>query len=185
MEDKQIIDLYWLRDQRAVQETAGKYGGFLLSLSWNILRSQDDAEECVNDVYLRAWNAMPPERPGALRAWLGRVARNLCLDRWKRDRAQKRGGGMELLLEELEECLPGGTCPQKAMEDAEIAAAISAFLRKLPEDRRRMFLRRYWFGEGVAEIAQDMGCGGGRVKSALFRTRRALRAHLEKEGIRI
>ena len=183
MEDTQIIGLYWDRDQRAVEETAGKYGSFLLRLAWNILQVHGDAEECVNDVYLRAWNAMPPERPVALRPWLGRIARNLSLDRWKRDHAQKRGGGMEDLLGELAECVPGGGDPQKRLEDQEIAGAISQFLRRLPEESRNMFLRRYWYGQGTAEIAQALGCGAGRVKSSLFRTRKALRVYLEKEGI--
>lgn len=98
MDDTQIIDLYWDRDQGAITATAGKYGSFLHALSWNILRSHHDAEECVNDTYFRAWNAMPPERPSALRAWLGRITRNLSLDRWKAGRTQSRGAGMETLL---------------------------------------------------------------------------------------
>lgn len=182
MEDQQIIDLYWARDQRAVGETAEKYGGFLYSLAWNLLRVRGDAEECVNDVYLRAWNAIPPERPGYFRAWLGRIARNLSLDRWKRDQAEKRGGG-EILLGELAECLPGSPDPQKQMEDREIAGHISRFLRGLPQESRRMFLLRYWYGSSVAEIAGACGCGAGKVKSALFRTRKALRAYLEREGV--
>lgn len=98
MDDTQIIDLYWDRDQGAITATAGKYGSFLHALSWNILRSHHDAEECVNDTYFRAWNAIPPERPSALRAWLGRITRNLSLDRWKAGRTQSRGAGMETLL---------------------------------------------------------------------------------------
>ena len=108
MDDTQIIDLYWDRDQGAITATAGKYGSFLHALSWNILRSHHDAEECVNDTYFRAWNAMPPERPCALRAWLGRITRNLSLDRWKAGRTQSRGAGMETLLGELDECIPIG-----------------------------------------------------------------------------
>lgn len=182
MEDEQIVSLYWARDQRAVEETAAKYGGFLYSLAWNLLRVQCDAEECVNDVYLRAWNAMPPERPGYLRAWLGRIVRNLSLDRWKRDRAEKRGGG-EILLGELAECLPGSADPQKQMEDQEIAGLVSRFLRKLPRENRRIFLLRYWYGSSLAEIAEACGCGTGKVKSSLFRTRKALRTYLEREGV--
>ena len=99
MEDCDIIELYWQRDQGAIQETADKYGGYLWNITWNILRCHGDAEECVNDTYLRTWNAIPPARPSAFRVWLGRIARNLSLDRWKQLRAQKRGGdGTELLL---------------------------------------------------------------------------------------
>ena len=114
MDDTQIIDLYWDRDQGAITATAGKYGSFLHALSWNILRSHHDAEECVNDTYFRAWNAIPPERPSALRVWLGRITRNLSLDRWKAGRTQSRGAGMETLLGELDECIPDHRGPEQA-----------------------------------------------------------------------
>lgn len=118
MEDAEIIDLYWQRDQRAIDETHGKYGGFLAGIAWNILRSHSDAEECVNDTYLRTWNAIPPARPSAFRAWLGRIVRNLSLDRWKQSRTAKRGGdGMEVLLGELDDCVPEPHGTEKTMED--------------------------------------------------------------------
>jgi len=186
MEDSAIIDLYWSRDQSAITETAGKYGGFLWNISWNILRSHGDAEECVNDTYLRTWNAIPPARPTALRAWLGRIARNLSLDRWKQARTQKRGGdGMEVLLGELDACVPAPRGTETVLEDREIAALISAFLRKLPAESRIIFLRRYWYGQELGEIAAQLGCGQGKVKSSLYRTRQALRAYLEQEGVSI
>ena len=103
MEDGQIMELYWNRDQRAIRETDGKYGKLLYGIAWNLLRSREDSEECVNDTYLRAWEAIPPSRPGAFRTWLGQITRNLSLDRWKRRGAEKRGGGAEVLLGELEE----------------------------------------------------------------------------------
>ena len=183
MEDSAIIDLYWSRDQRAIAETAGKYGSFLHHLVWNILRSQGDAEECVNDTYLRAWNAIPPARPTALRAWLGRIARNLSLDRWKASQAQKRGGGAEVLLGELADCVPAPRSLEQHLEDQEIAALISIFLRRLPAESRVVFLRRYWYGQEIKDIAVERGCGVGKVKSSLFRARKALRAYLEEEGI--
>ena len=184
MEDAQIIELYWQRDQTAIEETAGKYGPFLRDVSWNILCSDPDAEECVNDTYLRTWNAIPPARPTAFRAWLGRIARNLSLDRWKQAQAEKRGGGaMELLLGELDQCVPAPHGTEQAVEDQELAALISRFLRGLSKDSRIMFLRRYWYGEDVADIARKLGCNQGKVKSSLFRTRKALRAYLEKEGV--
>ncbi len=183
MEDTEIIDLYWQRDQRAIDETHGKYGGFLANIAWNILRSHGDAEECVNDTYLRAWNAIPPTRPTAFQTWLGRIARNLSLDRWKQSRAQKRGAGAEVLLGELEDCVPAPQGMEQHLEDREIAALISAFLRELPWERRTVFLRRYWYGQDIGEIAEALRCGTGKVKSSLFRTRKALRAYLEREGI--
>ena len=185
MEDGQIIDLYWNRDQRAIRETDGKYGKLLHSIAWNLLRSREDSEECVTDTYLRAWEAIPPTRPGAFRTWLGQITRNLSLDRWKSRRAEKRGGGTELLLSELEDCLPGPGGPERMVEDQELAEALSAFLRELSREGRAMFLRRYWYGESTAEIARALGCGEGKVKSSLFRSRKALRAYLEKEGIAV
>lgn len=164
---------------------AGKYGSFLHALSWNILRSHHDAEECVNDTYFRAWNAMPPERPGALRAWLGRITRNLSLDRWKAGRTQSRGAGMETLLGELDECIPDHRGPEQAAEERVLAECVSAFLRGQTADNRYIFLRRYWYGEDIAAIAKRLDCGESRVKSVLFRTRKALRAFLEKEGITV
>ena len=185
MDDTQIIDLYWDRDQGAITATAGKYGSFLHALSWNILRSHHDAEECVNDTYFRAWNAIPPERPSALRAWLGRITRNLSLDRWKAGRTQSRGAGMEMLLGELDECIPDHRGPEQAAEERVLAECVSAFLQGQTADNRYIFLRRYWYGEDIAAIAQHLDCGESRVKSALFRTRKALRAFLEKEGITV
>ena len=183
MEDSQIIDLYWNRDQQAIEETADKYGGLLTRISQNILRSPRDAEECVNDTYLRAWEAIPPTRPSALRTWLGSIVRNLSLDRWKQRQAGKRGGGLEVLMEELEDCVPAVRGPEDALEDQALAQVLSAFLAALPREGRIMFLRRYWYGESLADIAAGLDCGEGKVKSALFRTRKALRAYLEKEGI--
>lgn len=184
MDDSAIIELYWQRDQSAISETDVKYGGFLRDISWNILRSRGDAEECVNDTYLKTWNAIPPTRPSALQAWLGRIARNLSLDRWKQARAQKRGGGsMDILLGELDACVPAPRGTEQALEDREVAALISVFLRRLPAESRIIFLRRYWYGESLEDIAKGLRCGQGKVKSSLFRTRRRLRAYLEQEGV--
>ncbi len=183
MEDGRIVQLYWDRDQRAIPETEGKYGKLLHSISWNLLHSREDAEECVNDTYLRAWEAIPPARPGAFRIWLGQITRNLSLDRWKSRRAEKRGGGAEALLGELEDCLPDQR--GRSVEDLELAELLNVFLRGLSREARAAFLRRYWYGESLAEIAGALGCGEGKVKSSLFRSRRALREYLEKEGIAV
>jgi RNA polymerase sigma factor (sigma-70 family) len=184
MEDSQILDLYWGRDERAIGETAGKYGIFLWNVTWNILRSHSDAEECVNDTYLRAWDSIPPDRPTAFRAWLGRVARNLSLDRWKQSRAQKRGGDhLEVLLGELDDCIPAPHGVEQSLEDQEIASLISTFLRTLSREQRFLFLRRYWYGDAISAIAREMGCGEGRVKSSLFRIRKALRNYLESKEV--
>ena len=183
MEDGRILELYWDRDQRAIPETAGKYGRMLHGIAWNLLHSREDAEECVNDTYLRAWEAIPPARPGSFRTWLGRITRNLSLDRWKSLRAEKRGGGAEALLGELQDCLPAR--PGRSVEDLELAELLNVFLRGLSREGRAVFLRRYWYGESVAEVAAALGCGEGKVKSSLFRSRKALREYLEKEGIAV
>ena len=185
MEDGQIIELYWNRDQRAIRETDGKYGKLLHSIAWNLLRSREDSEECVNDTYLRAWEAIPPARPGAFRTWLGQITRNLSLDRWKSRRAEKRGGRTEVLLGELEDCLPAPAGTGRPVKERELAELLGAFLRGLSREGRAMFLRRYWYAESMEDIAGRYGMGVNTVKTSLFRTRRKLKAYLEKEGIAV
>ena len=172
MEDIAIIDLYWARDEAALRESDRKYGAFCRAIARNILAVWEDAEECVNDTWLRAWNAMPPARPTPLRAFLGRITRNLSLDRFRSARAQKRGGGgMEYLLDELNECLP--------------APGSSRFLGSQPPLQRQVFLRRYWFGDSVAAIARRFAMNEGTVKSSLHRTRERLRRMLEQEEVAV
>lgn len=184
MEDQEIIALYWNRDQRAIAETSEKYGAFLQTIAWNVLRNHSDADECVNDTYLRTWNAIPPSQPSAFRVWLGRITRNLSLDRWKQANAAKRGGTeTELLLEELDACVLSPHETEKAMEAREIAALISEFLRGLPVETRIIFLRRYWYGDSISAIAERLHCTQGKVKSTLFRTRNALKAYLEEKEV--
>ena len=186
MEDAEIIDLYWQRDQRAIDETHGKYGGFLAGIAWNILRSHSDAEECVNDTWLHAWNAMPPQRPSILSAFFGKLARNLSLDRWRRNRAAKRGGSqVELALHELGDCLPAPGGPEQALDEKETGRVISQFLRSQPELDRALFIRRYWHLESIAALAQSFHLRESQVKSRLFRTRQRLKAALEQEGIAV
>ena len=184
MEDHAIIDLYWAREERALEETETKYGSYCRSIARNILASPEDTEECVNDTYLRAWNAMPPQRPAVLSAFLGKITRNLSLDRWKRSRAEKRGGGqLPLALEELTTCVPAADNVAEAMEALELSRVLDSFLRKLPEKECCIFLRRYWYLDGAQTIARRFHMTEGSVKSQLFRTRTKLRAYLEKEGI--
>lgn len=183
MEDGTIIKLYWERSQQAIVESEKKYGPYCHTIARRILDREEDAEECVNDTYLRAWEAIPPARPGSFRTWLGRITRNLSLDRWKSLRAEKRGGGAEALLGELQDCLPAR--PGRSVEDLELAELLNVFLRGLSREGRAVFLRRYWYGESVAEVAAALGCGEGKVKSSLFRSRKALREYLEKEGIAV
>lgn len=184
MTDSQIIDLYWLRSEEAISATAAAYGGYCSAIAWNILRNREDTEECVSDTWHRAWQSMPPQRPSPLRAWLGKITRNLALDRWRAGRAERRGGGqVEVLLSELEDCLPAVDGPERRLEDREIAEAISAWLRGQPYSTRVAFVRRYWYGDSVADIAKALRMSQGAVKSALFRARNSLKFYLERKGI--
>ncbi len=184
MEDTQIIDLYFARDERAIEETDAKYGRFCLTLAKSILTLPSDAEECVSDTYLHAWNAMPPERPRLLKGWLGRVVRNLSLDRWRRSHAAKRYAGMDVLLSELDDCVPDHNAdPARAAEAAELTEIISRWLRALPAAERNLFLLRYWYGLAPKELAARYGTGAGQITKRLYTLRQKLKAHLEAEGV--
>ena len=186
MEDQMIIDLYWARSEQAIEESDRKYGGHCRAIARNILDRAEDEEECVNDTWLRAWNAMPPQRPSVLRAFFGRLTRNLALDRWRRDRAAKRGGGQtEVALEELRDCLSSPQRPEEEAEAAQLAAMISRFLYALPKQDRQLFVRRYWYLDSISDLARRFGRESSWVKTRLLRLRRRLRDYLEEEGIRV
>lgn len=184
LEDKTIIDLYWARNRDAIVESENKYGSWCRTLSVRILGSLEDAEECVNDTWLRAWNAMPPNRPARLSLFLGKITRNLSLDRLKSRSREKRGGGTgEVALEELQEMLSGGQSPQEVLEDREIIQSLNRWLRSLTQEKRAVFLLRYWQMESVMAIARRLGVSESKITSQLHRLRKNLRIYLEKEGI--
>ena len=183
MEDAEIIELYFARSEDAVGETARKYGAYCRRIARNILWRREDAEECVNDTYLAAWNAMPPERPSCLRAFLGRITRNLSIARYRREREQKRFFTAEALLSELDECLPGGSDPAEALDEKLLTAAIADWLAALPADDRAFFLRRYWYGDALKTLAAECGVGENRLAQRMRRLRLSLKDVLEKEGV--
>lgn len=186
MEDQQIIQLYWDRREQAIWESDRKYGAYCRSIARRILAVEEDAEECVNDTWLHAWNAIPPQHPSVLSAFFGKLARNLSLDRWRRNRAAKRGGSqVELALHELSDCLPAPGGPEQALDEKETGRVISLFLRTQTELDRALFIRRYWHLESIAALAQSFHLRESQVKSRLFRTRQRLKAALEKEGIAV
>ena len=186
MEDNQIVALFWARDEKALTETEQKYGSYCRTIAYNILQSREDSEECVNDTWLRAWNAMPPQRPSILQAFLGKITRNLSLDRYKLGRAAKRGGGQtDVALEELEQCIPAGGNVEEAVALNELSRLLDDFLRTLPERECCIFLRRYWFVDSTADIARRYKMPEGSVKSGLYRTRQKLRDYLEKAGVNV
>lgn len=183
MEDKDIIRLYFERSEEAISETALKYSALLSHIAYGILGSREDAEECVNDTYKRAWDSIPPGEPKRLSAFLGKITRNLSLNRYNQLTALKRGGGSrEIALEELEECVPAAGDVQREVEDAELAELINGFLDKLSRESRIIFMRRYWYFCTVSEIAEDMHIGESKVKMSLSRTRKKLKQFLEKQG---
>jgi RNA polymerase sigma factor, sigma-70 family len=183
MDDSQIVELYWQRSDRAIPETAAKYGAYCRRIACNILQSPEDAEECVNDVWLRAWNAMPEQRPARLDAFLGRLTRWLSLDRRRREGRGRRGGGeYTLALEELDGCLAVPESVESRVETAELSAAIDRFLAGLAPDERTVFLARYYFGCPIRLIAEKHGFGESKVKTMLHRTRKKLQNALREEG---
>ena len=180
MEDLEIIELYWKRDESAIDETAAKYGERLLRMGKNMV-APEDAEECVNDTYLAAWNQIPPTRPSCLFAWLAKVCRNAICHRISWMQAKKRNAVTMPLEEELAECLPSSTTEEE-VDARELGRFLSVFLEGLPREKRLFFMRRYWFGDSIADIAGRFGVGESKVKVTLHRTREQLKRELEKEG---
>ena len=185
MTDEAIIQLYFDRDEQAIAESDGKYGGFCRYLADNILRNREDAEECVNDTWLTAWNRIPPTRPERLKAFFGRITRDLSIDRWRHDRAQKRYDGAELLLSELEDCVPSPQNVEETAELRELTAAIDRWLGGLEPDERAAFVRRYWYGEPVKDLAEHFAASHNQMAQRLRRLRLRLREALEAEGVAI
>lgn len=183
MEDKQIIDLYWRRSELAIFETANKYGAYCRAVAYHILHSEEDSEECVNDTWLRVWNAIPPQRPARLRMFLAKITRNLAFDKYKAQTAGKRGGGeTELVLDELNECISTGDDAEHQCITQELEQTINRFVHTLPERDRNIFVRRYFFVETVEAIAEKQGLSANHVMVILSRTRQKLKTYLKKEG---
>lgn len=184
MEDKEIVDLYWQRSDMAISETENKYGRYCRSIAYRILASQEDTEECVCDVWFRAWNLMPDHRPSALSVFLGGITRQLALNRIRAKNRKKRGGGEALLaLDELSEVISDGTDLERHVEDRELENAIGSFVAALPAAEKTVFVLRYWHFVPVAEIAARMHFGQSKTKSMLFRTRNKLKSYLLEAGL--
>ncbi len=184
MKDTQIIDLFWARSEDAIAQTAQKYGGYCHTIAFNILRNQEDSEECVNDTYWKAWGLLPPRRPQRLATFLGKITRNLSLDRYRHLSADKRGGGqVTLALEELSACIPSCDDTDGIVEEMVLTQLLNRFLAGLSAEHRKIFMQRYWYLSTVKDIAGDLGITESKVKMVLMRTRNALREKLEEEGI--
>lgn len=182
MEDQGIIDLFFDRSEQAIVETDKKYGAYCYAIAYNILSSREDSEESVNDTYLAAWNTIPPRRPRLLNAFLGKITRHISIDRWRRLRAQKRGGKeMTLALEELGECAAAQSL-EAEISQRELAHSLNDFLAALPETERNVFLCRYWYMDSIETISKITGFSQSKVASMLHRSRGKLRKKLSEEG---
>ena len=182
MEDKKIVDMYWARDEEAITQTSVKYGSMMHATSKSIVGSHEDAEECVNDAYLAAWNSMPENRPTYLGGYMARIIRNISLNRYDRNHAAKRHG-VQVVFEELEGCLSDWETPEEQYEQGCLKEVLDSFLASLDEQKRVIFLRRYFYTDSIAEIAQRMQVSEGKVKSILFRLRGQLAAVLKEAGV--
>ncbi len=186
MEDSRIIELYWKREEHAILETSRRYGAYCFAVADHILSNVQDSEECVNDTWLRAWNSMPPQRPNQLRLFLAKITRNLSFDKFKARSAGKRGSGeTAVALDELEECLPSSSSVEAEIAAKELEDCVNRFLHALPERECNVFLRRYFYVESAAEIAEAYGLKESNVWMILSRTRKKLRSFLEKEDYAI
>jgi len=184
MEDLQIVELYWNRDEEAVNETQKKYENYCFSIAYHILQNQEDCKEAVNDTYLAAWNSIPPHHPLNLSTYLGKIARRISLNKWRDKNADKRGGGQLVLsLDELEECIPDQKGISSQLEQQYLSEAINHFLSVLKENERKVFVCRYWYFDSISEIADRFHYSQSKVKMMLKRTRDKLKNYLIEEGI--
>ena len=182
MEDSRIISLFFERSEQAVEELDRKYGPAVRKTAANILNDRLDVEECVNDTYLRAWNSIPPQDPNPLISYICKIARNLALDRYHANTAEKRNGNFDLVLNEMEDCIPSDMNVETEYEAKELTSAINRYLSTLDRDDRFLFVRRYWYGDSVADLAAVTGGSTGRISVRLFRIRERMKKALEKEG---
>ena len=183
MDDRLIVDLYFARSEKAISETDKKYGRYCRYIASNILHSDTEAEECVDDAYMNTWSAIPPERPNSLRAFVGRITRNLALNRYEHKRAQKRYAGVEAALDEIEELI---SAPEESIVDTmALRDSINEFLGRITRKSRIIFVKRYWYLASIKEIADEIGASESSVKVSLHRTRCELKEFLEKKGITI
>lgn len=181
MEDSKIISLFFERSEQAIQELDCKYGRAVRKTAANILDDRQDVEECVNDTYLKAWDSIPPQAPNPLAAYVCKIARNLAINRYHANNAEKRGSNYGIVLDEMEECIPSGVSVETELEAKELTAAINRFLSSLKPEDRFLFVRRYWYADSVTDLAINTNSSVSRISVRLFRLREKLRNQLMKE----
>ena len=183
MDDNGIVQLYWDRNDYAISATSEKYGHYCKSIAKNILSNEEDAEECVNDTYLNAWNSMPTHWPENLATFLGKITRNLSFNKYKHNHSEKRGGGeITLILDELTECVSDTDNVEQIIERQELIKVINIFVRGLPIEKQNIFIRRYWYADSISDIAKDYSMLQGTVSKTLERTRKQLKSYLAERG---
>ena len=186
MNDREIVNLYWQRSEQAISETERKYGSYCHIIAYNILENSEDSEECVNDTYLNAWNSMPPHRPNILATFLGKITRNLALNKYKHNTADKRGNGQApLVLDEIAEFVSGTDNVEQEINRKELILAINHFLKKLPSDKRNIFVCRYWYFDSISDIAAHFDMTENNVSVTLNRLRLKLRNYLLERGFEL
>ncbi len=185
MNDASIIELYWNRNESAIEETHKKYGNLCSRVSLNIVNDLSDAEECINDTYLTVWNSIPFDRPEYFSAYLCRIVRNLSLKRLEYNNALKRKPELVASFDEIEGCISSADNPENTLDAKLLGKAISGFLYSQKEQNRNIFIRRYWYFDSVKKISEDFGLKEDRISVILFRMRKKLKKHLEKEGFSV
>lgn len=186
MNDEEIIGLFFERSELAITETKDKYWNYCHRIAYNVLCNYEDSEECVNDALLQAWNSIPPQKPGILKSFLGKITRNLALNKYKYNNAQRRNSEhLETLIKELSDCLPVNNDPAQLVEESFKVDCLNRFLCLQKERTRKIFVRRYWYMDSIHEIANDFGISESSVKMTLLRARNSLKTFLEREGVAI
>lgn len=186
MNDAKIVQLYWDRNEQAIPATADKYGKYCASIAKNILGNREDAEECVNDTYMNAWNSMPPHRPSILSTFLGKIVRNLSIKRYKYNSADKRGSGQAtVVLDEIAEVVSDTDSVEQEIDRKELIKAIDSFLDRLPSDKKRIFVCRYWYFDSISDIASRFGMTENNVSVTLNRLRFKLHNYLLERGFEL
>lgn len=183
--DNQLLLAFETKNPEAITLCRRHYGSYCMTIAQNILSSREDAEECVSDTWLHVWEHIPPDKPQSFKAYLGRIVRNLCLDRYRANHTQKRDCELQLLLSELEDCIPSTQTVEETVERKRLGESISRFLDSLPLEDRRQFVRRYWYGDSVKRLAQENHTSPNQMSQKLLRLRRRLRDHLEQEDFSI
>jgi len=186
MKDEEIVELFWNRSEESVQELARKYEKYCYYIAYSILNNHEDAQECVNDAYYHTWDSIPPQKPNKLSTYVGKLTRNLALNKWEHYNAKKRGlGEVPLVLEELQECIPGGNHVEEIVDKIFLEKVFNDFLGTLSKEKRIIFMRRYWYMSSIREITKDFNMSESKVKMMLFRMRKEFRDFLEEEGVQI